>query len=326
MSRGIFLKSLFILIALASCLVITFRPIPSTFSGNDTGRYVENQRYACTVPPFSEDASLPTQIYDLMARPACAIGSARLFLFLNSLCFPAAIVLFMEWDTEGALLLALGLLFSTISFELMTNALRQAASIMFLLAALRFDKRTIKILALIAAMLIHDSSWVFAPLVFVASRDRVRFRWSYKTVAWLLPCAAAAGYLFWVRFLSGFSGGIAALYQFYNMNYDQDPSVKFALFIVAPLFWLAFVRLTDGMMPSEKLCLWYSTTVLLLCIVFFPYITYRFALTAVVLQVAMMVRAKNLSLRTSMYAVPGLILHLMAYAFIGKNVMSVFNG
>lgn len=326
MTKVLFLKSIFALVAFACCFIITFRPIPGTTSRNDTGRYVENQREACKAHPFQENGALPTKIFDLIARPACLTGSSRTFLLLNSLSVPIAIVLFTEWNSDAALLLAWGLLFSAVSFELMTNALRQAASITFLLAAFRYEKRVVKILAVLAALLLHDSSWVFAPLVFVINGDSVRFHRSPKILVWILPCAAAAGYIFWIRFLASFGGGIGALYQFYTLNYDQDPSFKFALFAIFPLAWLVLVRLSDGLIPSEKLSFWYSAVILLICMVFFPYITYRFALTAVVVQAAIMLQAKNLSVKIATYAALGLIAHLMAYAFIGKNVMDVFNG
>ncbi len=141
------------------------------------------------------------------------------FLFCTAMAVPVALLIFGNWNREGALLLAGGLLISTIGFEFMTNALRQGVSLAFLLGAFHFEKRLAKFSAIAAALLLHDSSWFFAPLVILLAYNTGTF--SKKMIFyWAVPVMAGVGYLFSLSILSRF-GEVPVLLSFYGQTYVE---------------------------------------------------------------------------------------------------------
>jgi hypothetical protein len=330
---------------------LSLRSIPSLDDLNDTGRYVANQVQACSLPflgssSVTHDSSLvlhahfdnltaagdpsltlSARAWDWVNRPACLGGSPRVFLFYVAMAVPTALLLFANWDHEATLLLALGFLLSTVAFDFMSNALRQGVGLVFLMAGFYFKKRLPKFIAVAAAMIIHDSNWVFAPLVVLIAYSAGTI--TVKTVfRWAIPLLAAAGFLFSLTFLSKF-GQLSRAFAAYVAEYADKPSIWFLLFMIFPLFFAFLIRFLDRRAPAtreEHITFWYSTAILAVTIVIFPYITYRFAMTGIALQVFMASRSANISLRSATLICVGFVMHFMIYAAFSRNVIALFYG
>ncbi len=87
-------------------------------------------------------------------------------------------------------------------------------------------------------------------------------------------------------------------------------------------------RLDRRAEPSkeERTTFLYSLIILIVSMSIFPAITYRFAMTASVLQVFMAMRSSSLSVRSGVLVDCGMVAHFMIYTFLAKNVMAVFHG
>jgi hypothetical protein len=327
-SRAFFLRIAYLSLAFPVVLLLALRPIPTQASSNDTGRYIANQADACSLP-MGEDASLslPLRAFNVIMRPACSVPDPAAFLFIAGISLPLALVIFGGWRSEGAVLIAVSALVSTVGFEFMTNALRQGVSLTFLLGAFAFSNRYVRIAALAAALLIHDSSWFYAPLVLllIAKSDKVKIR---TIVLWGIPLTAGILYLIVLRFASTFSG-ISDAWEYYISSYANESSPAFLLFIVCPLFFIFAIRRFDrkaALSPEERLTFYYSAIILACSIVIFPVITYRFAMTAILLQLFLAMRNSRLSAKSAVAIFLGMAAHFAFYAFWGKNVMAVLNG
>ena len=345
-SRAYTLRLVFGAAATLFTLALSLRPIPSVTASNDTGRYVGNQRQACALPMsgdswITHDSSVvlnpsliadPTvsfslRAFDWIMRPTCLGNEPRIFLFCAALPLPLSLLLFAGWEREGTLLVAGGLLASTVGFEFMTNALRQGMGFAFFLAGLTLERRIYKVSAIAIAMLIHDSNWFFAPLaVLIAYRSGALSR---RTILrWSIPVLALGGALLSIRFLGSSDEAYGALMT-YLEAYSEKPSVWFLIFMVLPLFVIYVIRYSDRraeQSKEEQTSIWYSTILLILSIVVFPYITYRFAMEAIAIQAFMATRAPNLSLRSGVSIAGALTINFVIYALFSKSVISLFYG
>jgi hypothetical protein len=349
-------KALFLRLIFATCSILvaaglSFRAIPSVTDSNDTGRYVANQMQACALPAFggtsvNHDSSLvihsswgpliassepsatyPLRAFNLLMRPACLTGEPRFFLFCTAMAFPIAILLFANWNREGTLLLAGGILLSTIGFEFMTNALRQGVGLSFLLAAIYFQRRSLKIVALVSAVLMHDSNWFFAPLAILLAFKAGVFT-KRMILRWSIPTLAAVAYIFALRFLSRFEEPLSA-FSSYTKSYADESSVPFLLYMISPIALIFVIRCVDRKAkPSsdERITFWYSAVILALSLVFLPASTYRFAMAVIPLQVFFAMRSPNLSLRSAGSIACALFVHFMIYAYFAKSVVALFYG
>lgn len=349
--KAALLRLIFATCAIVVSIALAFRPIPSLGDTNDTGRYVANQVQACALPFSGSSAvthdnsfvlhaaydnllaagnpslTLSARAWDWLNRPACLGGSPRVFLFYVAMAVPIALLFFANWDHEATLLLALGFLLSTVEFDFMSNALRQGVGLVFLMAAFYFKKRLPKFIAIAAALILHDSNWVFAPLVVLVaySAGTISIR---MVLRWAIPLLAAAGFLFSLRFLSRF-GQLSRAVTAYVAEYADKPSLWFLLFMISPLFFAFLIRFLDRRAKAtreEHITFWYSTAILALSIVIFPYITYRFAMTGIVVQVFMASRSANISLRSATLICVGFVMHFMIYAAFSRNVIALFYG
>lgn len=331
-----------LLIALALC----FRPIPSITASNDTGRYVKNQLQACALPLaggswVTHDStvvlnpsliadpttSLSLRIFDAIMRPACLGDEPRVFLFVAALPLPLTFLLFAGWNREATLLIASGLLGSSVGFEFMTNALRQGVALGFLLAGLASEKRIIRIAAIAIAILIHDSSWFFAPLVVVLAYRKGALT-KKALLLWSFPLLAA-GILLTFSGLFSTSSELYSALMTYTEAYSETPSVLFLLFMVFPLLFIYVIRRLEppGVLSiDEGTAFWYSIGLLIASMLLFPYITYRFAMEAVAIQAFMATRAPNVSARAGITVAAGLIINFIVYASFSKGVISLFYG
>ncbi len=240
---------------------------------------------------------------------------------------PVALLLFANWNREGTLILAVGMLISTVGFELMTNALRQGVSVVFLLGGFYLEKRFAKFGALIAAMVLHDSNWFFAPLAFLIAYStgslskRTIFRWG-------IPVLAGISLLFSLEFLSKLNN-VLEVFSSYTESYAKELSPLFLLFMISPILLIFVIRLFDrAAKPSKEewAAFWYSGVILTLSMIIFPAITYRFAMTGIALQLFMAMRSSNISVRSATWIACGLVTHFMIFALLSKSVVALFYG
>jgi len=334
----------FAAMAVLIALVLCFRPISSITSSNDTGRYVKNQSQACALPLAGGSwvthdstvvlnpsliadptASLSLRIFDWIMHPACLGGEPRVFLFIAALPLPLSLLVFAGWNREATVLIACGLLGSSVGFEFMTNALRQGVALAFLLAGFASEKRFIRFIAIALAILIHDSSWFFAPLVVVLA-----YRKGALTKKTLLLCSVPLLVIVLLLISSGLFSTSSEMYlalMTYTEAYSEAPSVLFLLFMLCPLFFIFLIRNLERpteLSMEEPTAFWYSTSLLILSMILFPYITYRFAMEAVAIQAFMATRAPNVSVRAGITIAAGLIINFVVYAFFSKSVISLF--
>jgi hypothetical protein len=349
-------KAALLRLVFASCAILvsigmSFRHIPSLEDPNDTGRYVANQIQACELPfsgssSLNHDSSLvlhsayenltaagdrsltlSMRIWDWLMRPACWGGSPRFFLFYAAMAFPMALLLFANWEHESTLILAAGMLFSTVGFEFVNNVLRQGVGLAFLLGGFYFEKRLPKFLSLAIAVLVHDSNLIFAPLAILLAYSTGGPK-KRKILVWAIPVLSIAGYLISLRLLANYGDALKAI-NAYTETYSEKPTIFFLLFMTCPMALVFLVRFLDGRSKptsDEWIVFCYTSVILVLTIALFPYITYRFAMTGVVLQVFMAMRSPNLSVRSGTCIAGGLIAHFMVYALVSKSVLLLFYG
>lgn len=323
------LRRLFACLALLVCLILAYRPIPDVLASNDTGRYVASQEDACSMPVFGDDAGIQQWTFNVLVRPTCWSGGPRLFLLFVGMALPLALVAFGEWRSDGALLLAAAMFLSVAGFELETNALRQALSLAFLLAAISVESKLARMAALCIALLLHTSSWIFVPWVLLLNWGERR---SWKSAVYRVLLALPLVGIVWLFLGRGFKGQVGdglALLGVYADIYSVEVTRIFLIFMLLPFCWVFGVRwiLTSGSIPrEEKLTFLYSALLLAVTIIFFPMITYRVAMTAVILQLFMAMKAVDLSSLSAVWISGGLAFHFLIYAAFSPNVRAVFHG
>ena len=326
-------RRIFAYVSFAICALVALRPVPDVADSNDTGRYVADQEDACSAPLSDDDAGIQQWTLDLLVRPICWAKGPRLFLFVVSMAMPIAFIAFGEWRTEGALLLAAGVFLSVFGFELETNALRQAVSLAFLIAAVSLDNKLARWIAILMAVLLHTSSWIFLPWALFVNRKEPMSR---RPTPYVRLLAIPLGLAIWVifsgqfvtQFVTRLVDGIGLL-EVYRAIYSVEVRRAFLIFMVLPVFWVFAVRLATTSLPmpkSEKFTFYYSALVLVLTIIFFPMITYRVAMTAAVLQLFVAMKAMDLSTRSAAWISAGLAGHLLIYTVLSPNVLAVLNG
>jgi hypothetical protein len=328
--RSILFRIIFAVVALGYCIALSFRPIPAIDADNDTGRYVEHQTEACKAPILQDDEIILSQkMFNLYSRPVCWTGEPRVFMLWAALALPLALLLFGDWREGSCVVLAVGLLLSVSGFEIMTNALRQGAATILLLGALSFRRYNLRIVTLIAALMMHDSSWFFAPLIFMVNRDRVTHTLSkLSKVLWAVGVIACATYLLTHRFEVQALGS-ADFISFILQRYSETKGWQFTVFVALPMYWIFFVRAISakgGVSRDEKTVFWYTTALYLLSVMTIPGIAYRYTMTACILQVVMAMKAKNLSLKSSVAISLGLVGHFILYAVFSHNVWMDLHG
>jgi hypothetical protein len=328
------MKVIFVAAAILYCAALSLRPIPKTTANNDTGRYVANQEEACRFAALADDSeALPQRAFNFVARPACLGEENRFFLFFVAIILPVSFLLFGQWDHDAAVFLALGLLTSAVGFELATNALRQSVSLAFLLASISLRGRLPRFAALACALLLHDSSWIFIPCVLYINRRRPEARKTRKYVivgmALMLVVAAILGfYTLDQRFGGQIQEGSSPI-DLFTARYGDEASFAFLAFMILPICWIYAVRKLGSsteISREEKMTFFYSLAILAVTALLFPAITYRFAMTAMVLQLFMAMRAADLSMNSGIQIFSGLFFHFLIYAGLSPNFWTVVNG
>jgi hypothetical protein len=330
-SRMVLMKVIFVAAAILYCAALSLRPIPKTTANNDTGRYVANQEEACRFAALADDSeALPQRAFNFVVRPACLAQENRFFLFFVAIILPVSLLLFGEWDRDAAVFLVLGFLTSAVGFELATNALRQSVSLAFLLASISLRGRLSRFAALACALLLHDSSWIFIPCVLYINRRRPEARKTkkYVIVLMLIVAAILGFYTLDQRFGGQIQEGSSPI-DLFNARYGDEASFAFLAFMILPICWIYAVRKLGSsteISREEKMTFFYSLAILAATALLFPAITYRFAMTAMVLQLFMAMKAADLSMNSGIQIFAGLFFHFLIYAGLSPNFWTVLNG
>jgi len=326
----LFLRFLFGLIAVLFCAILSFRPIPSIYDPNDTGRYVSMFHQACNMPvSFDWGGNISHESFNILTFPVCGMGEDRFFLFLTSVIVPLTLLFWGRW-TRGGMLVGLSLILSVIGFELMTNALRQGASLFFLVGAFALNKHKVwQLIAVVLAMFLHDSSWVFLPLLLAISYEKYHL-WKLQSrfTAFILLMIILLPYLLALRYVGQFDDTDSAI-EFYSISYENALTVAFLIFFILPVYWVFAVRMVVsefGVSMGEKAMLIYSSLVIIITVLFFPNITYRFAMTSMVLQLFMAMVAVDRSVKIGVWIFAGLVIHFAIFSVVSPNVWNVLNG
>ena len=326
--RGFSERIFFLLLASAVAGFLAFRPIPSIFSTNDTGRYVAEFGQQCKKPVLdSGQNKISWQLFHAMLRPACWIGGKHLFLFLAAMAMPFAFLLFGVWGGEGFLLSAAAL-FSLVGFELGTNALRQGMGLFFLLWAVTLilhDKKLSGAAVGVFAACVHASTILYVPLLFwFALLHRKKSTTAAEVALFtLLPVmlvltAAVAG-----------AWAVASRVERYQAYYHVPLSAAFVMFVSLPIYYVYVVRRKtspESVTSEETALLIYSTLLLAASLLLFPTIAYRIAFTGCVVQIFLAMVCGNASMKQGWYILGGMMLQLGIYVVFSRNPVHVLFG
>jgi len=245
---------------------------------------------------------------------------------------PMGFVLFGTWRGPSSLFLACSLIGGFAGFELMTNALRQSASLFFLLAAFSFRGRIRwQIGFAICALLLHESNSVFIPLLFAIEYLYAPGKLIGKQLFYILLIIAVIGVSLYGLdiFYFGGSGSLVELFELYEKKYEYEQPIRFQLFVMFPVVWIFLIRWRFSKFElslEEKISFVYSVIISAFTTIFFSYITYRFSMTAIALQIYLAMRNNKYISSSAVWILAGLMLHMMAYAFLSNNVNAVIFG
>lgn len=322
----------FALIATLFCLLLAFRPIPSEGSDNDTVRYVSDLHEYCS-RSLSKDIWLNKEIsyqfFYLITSPACIVKSDGIFLFEVAAFLPLMFLLFSRWR-NGVLLWASSLLFSVYGLELMTNAMRQGLAMLFFFGGLSLLHQHPRKAALLGflAVAAHTSVVPFLPLMLWLSGARLSARGWLAIVLLVIFALAVGGVMFGGTILE-FGGSIGELHNFYTSIYEEPPNPLFMVFMTVPLYFVYGLRYLferNHITSAERKVVFYSTLLLVFSLVVFPAITFRFAIFAVPLQIFIVTLSDRCGIKTGVYAMLGMLVHLCVMMSISNNYSVLING
>lgn len=328
-SRHQFIEWLsFALTALIFCLLLSFRPVPSIASDNDTGRYVQRLHESCRGYELGEDIQNRGSSYWMFyaaTSPACLVKSDSFFMFEVAAFLPLMFILFAKWG-NGTFLWASSLLFSVTGLELMTNAMRQnfAMLLFFGAIALLQRHRAMALLLGVMAVVAHDSVVFYGPLLLWLAGVRI----SKRTLK-------VGGVVMLFMSLVFYSQLIELIHAADEMNtvyreiYVDESSTSFLLFMVLPLYWvygLRYFQAKEYISGDERSCIVYSTGVMLIFYFAFPAIMYRTAIFAVALQIFLVTRSKTPSFVAGGYALTGSLVQLIVMLTVSNHYAVLIHG
>lgn len=329
--RQLFEWTLFALIALAFCLLLSLRPIPSAGSDNDTGRYVQGLHEYCagSVEEKLLNKKISSELFYAATSPACLVKSDGLFLFEVAAFLPLMLLLFAKWK-NGTFLWASSLMFSVFGLELMTNAMRQgfAMLLFFGAIALLHRNRVAALLLGLIAVAAHTSVLAFFPFLLWISGVRLSKKMMLAGGAILLSLGIFVLLAFYAHIIEFFQT-LDALRTTYSLIYADELKTSFILFIVLPLYWIYGMRWLhekENLSRDEKKAVIYSTLLLLASYFVFSYITYRFAIFAVALQIFLAARSERPGLAVGGYVFIGLLAHLFVMLTISNHFAVLIDG
>jgi hypothetical protein len=321
-------RLVFALLAIAFCLLFAFRPIPSEVAENDTGRYVAFFQQYCkglfATEEYNKEISF--EVFNLASLPGCFPASDGFFLFQAAFYLPLALLVFVTWRT-GAFSWATGLLASFYGIELMANALRQGLATMMFFGALAMVRKH-SLMALVLgglAAVTHAAAIAFYPfLVWLCLAEMTR-----KDKLWsgLILALTVVGFVLAYRTtVLEFFVNLDEMFALYREFYVEEINPLFLAYVCVPLYFIDGLRRiyeAEFMSSAERQGVAYSTAAILICLVFFPFITFRIVLFAVPMQIFLVVTSERHSVSIGGIALTGLVAHL-AYFFLTSSYYDVF--
>ncbi|MFZ6690049.1 EpsG family protein [Undibacterium sp. SXout11W] len=321
----------FLILASLFCTLLAFRPIPSIDHPSDTGRYVHYLHQYCNgyIDQQNEDKEASFSLFYSFSIAACGTQSDSLFLFQVAMLLPLFFLVFSKWR-NGTFVWACSIMFSMFGLELMTNAMRQCFGTFLFFGAIanlksnKFFAFAFGVLAVIA----HNSTLTYSPLLiwfldFHVSKQTVK-----KFVFLLILGVGFFCNLFYTEIM-GLIDVISETNKFYTTVYVSELSWSFILYIVLPLYWIYAVRYfrdKEYITTEEKKAIIFSSLLLILCHLFFPAITYRYAIFAVVLQLFLVTRAEKQGVISACYVLIPLVGHLFLMFFISNYYQVLIYG
>jgi len=321
-------RILFLVVALTVAGLLALRPIPSILSPNDTGRYIAEFTWQCTRPIFdSSQKNIGWATFTTLLRPVCWIGGSREFMFVTVLAVPLAFLFFGNWK-RGGLIWSLAALFSMDGFEFATNALRQGMGLFFLIFAIKIildEKRYLGIAIGIFASLIHTSNIAYLPLLFWFAKLGYRKRKSASETALFvaLPFIVVSGIAI------GAAWTLSDSIDIYRLYYKDILSNAFILFVSLPILYVYAVRyrITSTSVSKDEIALAvYSSILIIVTLIYFPAIAYRFTFTSGILQIYMAMSANDSNVKQGIYVLVGIMVQLGVYVALANNPMKVLFG
>jgi hypothetical protein len=318
-------RVLFILIALFGAGLLMLRPVPTLESSNDTGRYIYAYQKQCAgqTGPFGE-GNVSWHAFRVLTGPLCIYADERAFMFFIALLIPVIFVLFGGWE-KPYLIWALAGTFNFFSFELATNALRQATGLLVLVASMWMLVRgrwVASVFAAIAGAALHISVAAYSPfvvglLLYSAARSLGRR-------GRVVVIAIFSAMVIFVT--SIFGAATKAFLDTRQLWYQEGSSLAFLGFVQLPSLYVYSVRCiaTRGRASSwEHLFFAYSMLLSAAVLLFFPAILYRLALTNALVQFYLASIQGNSTPRQGLWMFFGLVLHLLAFFLLSDYARGV---
>lgn len=318
-------RATFVLIALIGAVLLTQRPIPTLESPNDTGRYVYSYQKQCAGQsgPFGEE-DVSWQAFRALTGPLCVYDDERAFMFFLSLAIPLIFLSFGRWE-NSYLIWALAGTFNFFSFELATNALRQATGLFVLVASIFMLLRgrwLAPLFAVVAGAALHVSVAAYSPFVVgmllgnVVSRLRPLARGMVLAIFVLIVVVLA----------SVFGVVLKTFMDIRQAWYQEGSSLAFLGFVLLPSIYIYALRcITTGGRASnwEHFFFAYSMLLSATVLLMFPAILYRLALTNSFLQVYLAGVQANSSPRQGVWILVGLAFHLLGFFLLSDYARDV---
>lgn len=322
---------LFTLFAAVFCLALSFRPIPQIDNANDTVRYVQDLHLYCagSIENILLDKEISYVLFYIVNSPACLFKVDGIFLFEVAAFLPLMFLLFAKWK-NGTALWAGSLMLSVYGLELMTNAMRQSFAMFIFFAAIALLPRS-RIMALslvIIAGLAHTSVLAFLPLLMWMAGARISRKLLVVGGVILLMLGLLALFVLRAQTLELFQS-TEELRRVYSLMYADELKVPFVLFIIMPLYWvygIRYFRERKNITSDERKGAVYSTGLLVISILWTPYITYRFAIFAVALQIFLATRSESPGSVSGGYVLLGLLAHLVFMLVVSNHFEVLFYG
>ncbi|MBC3868949.1 EpsG family protein [Undibacterium oligocarboniphilum] len=322
---------LFLILATSFASLLASRPIPSIDNPSDTGRYVHYLHQYCNdyIDEQNEDKELSFKLFYSFSIGACGTQLDWLFLFQVAMLLPLFFLLFSKWR-NGTFLWACAIMFSMFGLELMTNAMRQCfGTLLFFgaIANLRKNKFFAFVFAALAVVA-HNSTLTYSPLLLWL----LNFNFPKKALKLVILLIFLIGGFFYELFYNemiDFINVAMDVSKFYGTIYVNELSLSFILYITLPLYWIYVVRYfrdKEYITNEENKSIIFSSILLFLCYLFFPAITYRYAIFAVVLQLFLVTRSERQGVISACYVLIPLLAHLFFMFFMSNNYQVLIYG
>jgi len=321
----------FALIALCYCFLLSARPIPSILDENDTGRYVSDLNRYCSGTFFDDllNKELSYQFFYLVNSAACWTNSANVFLFQVAAFLPLTFLLFSKWH-KATIVWAFALLCSVYGLELTTNAMRQGFGMFLFFGALSIVQRhpMRAILLGFLAGVAHTSVMAFLPMLLWISCIDLSKKALVRNGIFISTLAAIWIYSYQSQVLGALAEA-GELQTTYGLFYEEELKPRFIVFMALPLYLIYGLRRyyeKQSISQAENIAIVYSTGVMIISFVLFQYITFRFAIFAVVMQIFLVTISSGHTIKVGSRIAIGFLAHLLFMIFVTDHFDVLVNG